>query len=312
MGSILYALTCTASDENITRIRPCTELLVGLIDNAVHKETNPDFLGGLAGAVAALIAYTASSNDLKALAVADKCGDRLVKTALRSMGQASWAVGDSLALTGMAHGASGIAYALSLLYKATNSDCYRSLALEAVAFERTQYSSAVGNWADNRPWLIEKGADRWATVAWCAGAPGIGLARSRMQALLGADFTSEIRACVALTMKSIFTLSDASLCHGRFGNLDALLSISESHPDLVESESLKALYAKALADFQLSLISFAGGVDCMSFMQGLLGVPWALLRFSKPTSLPNVLLLERPNTKHRVSTEQNVKAKGHV
>src|SRR5207302_449350 len=117
----------------------------------------------------------ASPSD-KALAVAAQCGDRLIAKAQPVEGGAGWFnnIETAKPITGFAHGAAGIAWALLELAARTGDKKYRDTALEAIVYEHTQYSSAAGNWAENAP-----GSEPaiGPSMAWCYGAAGMGMAR---------------------------------------------------------------------------------------------------------------------------------------
>lgn len=81
-------------------------------------------------------------------------------------------------LTGFAHGAAGMALAMSKLYRVTSDERYRAAALVAVDFENIYFDKALKNWLDLRP--TEVNGPLRSPDQWCYGATGIGLARSAM------------------------------------------------------------------------------------------------------------------------------------
>ena len=83
----------------------------------------------------------------------------------------------SAPLTGMSHGASGIAVALLELYSETRREEFLDTARGALAYEEALFDPVVGNWPDLRG-VDEPGSPPRPISygrAWCHGAPGIAL-----------------------------------------------------------------------------------------------------------------------------------------
>ena len=127
-------------------------------------------------------------------------------------------------LTGYAHGAAGIAWALLELASRTGEERFRSAARDAIDYERSLFSSEVGNWPDLRvlgtsPEEPNAAPLRYPTT-WCYGAPGIGLARLRcLRHLNDPMLLTEIDTALRTTRTKGFGLSHI-LCHGDLGNLE--------------------------------------------------------------------------------------------
>ncbi|WP_162224288.1 type 2 lanthipeptide synthetase LanM [Halorussus salinus] len=137
-------------------------------DDRVAATDRYGVMDGLAGATLGLAALAERTGDDDLLDRAATCGDRLL--AERSGGR--WPLGmDDRPLTGFAHGAAGVGYALARLGDATGEDRFREAVLDAVAFEETHYDAASGTWADLR---MHAGT---TVDGWCTGRTGIGLAR---------------------------------------------------------------------------------------------------------------------------------------
>ncbi len=294
VGSLLYLVACLRCERDTPELADAGEILLQLLKRAVKEDDSVDFLGGLAGAACVLLDYGLFFGHTGAFDLAHLCGERLLHMAIRSAGYASWNTGNEVPLVGLAHGGSGIAYALSKLFQASKKTAYRTVAIETIAFESQYYSPARQNWQDRRAWLKQRGADQWNTVAWCSGAPGIGLARSRIQTLLELDLDLDLRAATATTLENSRNSGDDCLCHGRFGNLDILASIRQCQPTLVDSDFLDETYGAALDHVDREGLNFAAGCYSLSLMQGAIGSAWACLRYAARDKLPNPLLLELP------------------
>lgn len=91
-------------------------------------------------------------------------------------------------LTGFGHGASGIAVALAEAAVALGDSSLLAPARRGLAFEAGLFDDTTGNWPDlrvdrNAP-LHDQPSSPSFMLGWCAGAPGIALARLRLLELL--------------------------------------------------------------------------------------------------------------------------------
>lgn len=188
-----------------------------------------DWLSGLAGTIAGLLAVGRAGVDGPFTEAADRLGQTLLARSVYSRGERTWPDRrrGRVCLTGLAHGAAGIALALAELGVATGRPAYLEAAASAVAYERRCFSPARRNWPDFRPlptWARASRSRRYA-VAWCHGAPGIALARTRMWQLLGDEsYRAEATLGRATALQSLSWLANAVpdqlvLCHGLAGNL---------------------------------------------------------------------------------------------
>src|SRR5438270_801706 len=81
-------------------------------------------------------------------------------------------------LTGFSHGTAGISWALLELAAKTGEQRFQAAALSGIAYERALFSASAGNWPDLRVPDTDANPEPGVfPVAWCHGAPGIGLAR---------------------------------------------------------------------------------------------------------------------------------------
>ena len=201
-----------------------------------------DVISGGAGSIVPLLvlARSAGREDLRQLAV--RFGERIVASANR--GQNGWTWGDDATgfhtmgpLTGYGHGAAGIGLALMELFAATGCESFREAGRQAFAYESSVFNAQRGNWPDFR-FTAEAGELGHFGVAWCVGAPGIGLSRLRAQQIDPA--TTECRRDVEAALRIVrrrLTESrepggeDFSLCHGWAGLGDFALLASTTLRD---------------------------------------------------------------------------------
>jgi lantibiotic modifying enzyme len=202
-------------------------------------------------------------------------------------------------LTGFAHGAAGVGYALSALSDATRNPGYRHAATVAFGYERAVFDPAQGNWPDFRAPVNTAQAGVAFAVQWCHGAPGIAL--SRLYAMQGDDgCRAEVAAGLATTRRAITHrlaghTGNFSLCHGLAGNAEALRCAS----DIAGAPSEEGLaIAMQVAEYGLERYPDrdrkwpCGVPDGTSYdlMRGLAGIGHFYLRWYDPT-VPSVLLL---------------------
>jgi lantibiotic modifying enzyme len=273
-----------------------------------------DLMAGSAGGIIGLLALNDLLDDPSLVETAVRLGDDLLRRAVRSDAGASWrtinAV-DEYHLTGLAHGAAGIALAFVELFQATNDARYRAAADLAFSYERHWFDATQGNWPD----LREAAARNAATAPrhalafstyWCHGAPGIGLSRLRAYHILR-DPRLRIDAAIALGTtrhmieESLPTESvNFSLCHGLAGNAEALLLGAELLPEVCSGAAelaaeVGATGARRHRGTDADWPSGAPGGISPSLMLGLAGIGHFYLRLHDP-SLRSVLLLRGRTT----------------
>jgi lantibiotic modifying enzyme len=198
-----------------------------------------DLLGGTAGIVVALAAVHRMA-PAEALRVAvDVACEHLVRVRQRHPGAASWrgAGHDShLAdLCGLAHGASGIAWALLEGADLTGERRFAEVAGAAMHYERSWFDQEAVNWPDLRATSPGEAAlaRPGCMTAWCHGALGIAALRWRAYerngdlAALG-DAQAGMLAARTLVTQARRALddcvhADVSLCHGLGGAVELML-----------------------------------------------------------------------------------------
>jgi hypothetical protein len=269
-----------------------------------------DLLGGTAGAILALLVLskTSTRNTERQLAVA--LGHDLCRTANRRGGVWSWdpdrASGPGIAsvpLTGLSHGAAGIALALLELHGATGQSEFLEAARGAFAYEDSLFDSRAGNWPDLR---IHEGDEPGSAPVrfaggWCNGAPGIALARLRASDLdpeYRDTHLAVARIALATTLQVIernrrVPGQDESLCHGLAGLLDIAL-VAGSHlgdRGCLEqaARAARAIMARLVPGIEESTSCSSRWSD-PSFMLGLAGSGYALLRLHAADRVPSILL----------------------
>lgn len=298
VGGMIYALAHLGTLWGDSALLAKAETLVALLPRLIEADETLDVVGGSAGCVGNLLALYRSNDSPRALAAARQCADRLVARAASDEGRIGWqtAATSDKPLTGFSHGAAGMAWALLEVWAVTREERYRDTALGAFAYERSVFSAARGNWPDYRSDAPQPGEESFM-VAWCHGAPGIGLSRLRALQLLGGDaaLSAEIGAAVKTTLDRGFGSSHC-LCHGDLGNLEFVALAGR----VLRDAGLSAR-AGRIADGILRSIECHGwlcgtpfGTETPGLMTGLAGIGYGLLRLAAPERVPSVLTLDPP------------------
>lgn len=300
-----------------------TDLLTPLVGNA-EKEIELEVIGGAAGAIPALLQLAELLDSDREGQLAVNLGEVIIQRAFHEPVGWSWSPLDSTGatrmrhLTGYAHGASGVGHSLLELHDATGADRYRYAAEQAFLYERQFFDEARSNWPDFRYSEASKhladGKDKLKEVIhnnelpaaektymsfWCHGAPGIGLVRLRAYEISGNDtHLGEAQAALDHTKRTLNSILNYSLCHGRAGNCEALLHGASvlNEPSLLERAVDCGRQGSMFVqnDGKSWPCGTSDGSSDPSLMLGEAGIGYFYLRlFSRDT--PSCLFLRAPN-----------------
>lgn len=261
-----------------------------------------DVIDGAAGAVPVLIRiYQLHPTDkLQKLILA--IGKYLVDKADKQPSGWSWDTMQERShnLTGLGHGAAGFAVAFAELYTFTGSSAYLDIARSVVQYEDSHFHAPQQNWPDFRNFNSGQppSPEPVCSLAWCHGAPGIGLARLRLLEITkDAQLISGAETAVATTAKnlSLMMLGNYSMCHGVFGNAELLLFAAE----ILQQPALVAAVAAAVDECINSYLQkgipipngLQSGHETPDFMLGSSGIGYFFLRLAAPEKVPPVLVI---------------------
>jgi len=251
-------------------------------ENLIKTDMELDIISGISGTIIVLLNIYKKLHEPVCLENAILLGDYLYEKLSGA--------GDSY-LTGLSHGYSGFAWALIKLGSIVEDGKHISLGKKLIKIENSLYVSSKKNWKDKR----EEGS--FASY-WCHGSGGIGLARLKIQKILNDRqiYQEDINSCIEDLYKNGFQRGSShnhSLCHGNFGNIDILLEIAQEYKD----ENLMEFIHRQV-EIELKDISFNGfiagvenNIDNNSFMLGLSGVGYTLLRVNHP-QIPSILSMD--------------------
>ncbi|MFQ9884510.1 MAG: type 2 lanthipeptide synthetase LanM family protein [Clostridium sp.] len=243
-----------------------------------------DYVGGLSGLVVLLCNIYEYEKDDSLLKTIIKLSKKLLEKC------------DECNLTGLAHGYSGIILALSKIsnifkYNDIDSDKYIDKIKRLILIENKYYDNEIKNWLD-----LRKGQQKKDNIFWCHGLSGILLSRVK---LLEYDFIdrSVLENDIENSLEKLFKYGftdekNHSLCHGIFGNIDVLLNVGDitNNIKLIERAKIEAINALEYMKNNKIKLGISSS-DLMSFMLGLSGIAYALLRLNN-LSVPSLLLLD--------------------
>jgi lantibiotic modifying enzyme len=284
--------------------RLATEAL-DLLDAAVESApTGDDVVGGAAGLILAALAAEAAGGDRAWLRRATRLGRSLVERAQRRAWGWSWPSGerDEPGLCGLAHGSSGIAWALAELGARSRSGEFDVAVREALQYERGWYDRDRGNWPDLRLAVGTEAGDRAFPAWWCHGAAGIGLVRLRLRELgryepallaeAGAAFRATFRSAAAPIRAGRGDDFGLTVCHGTAGAAELFLVARA-----VLGEEQHAVTARWLLDRAIALLGpdvewwpdgVGGTGTAPGLMTGMAGTLLMLLRAAGGGQPPGV------------------------
>lgn len=303
-GGMLLVLQLMGQAELSTAQSLANRLIDQLRPERLLADEALDLLGGVAGLIGPLLL----SRHPRAEELAQLCGERLLQLQLEEGGWPSdgEARQQRRALTGLSHGAAGIAAALAKLAIRSGDQRMAEAAMRAVAYERSVFNPERGNWPDFRGSNEAKAF----VLSWCHGAPGILLARQALSAAGLADEACGVEMAIARhstlgmlePLQSVGPETPTHLCCGALGltsvlRADALASGIALPPEVSRTEQAVVQRARASGAYNL-FSTDTGSVLMPGFFHGLAGIAMALLEAGQgqrwlPTVLSAGLLTEQ-------------------
>jgi len=288
------------NDDLVTRGRDAMDQVARL---APHPH-RLDIINGSAGLICVLLAASGGERRAELLDAAVRHGEHLLRAATKTDRGWSW---DTLGmpgerhLLGLAHGVAGIAYALVALAESTGLREYRAAADEALRYERSYFSATEGNWPDLRSFAQPgPSGEPPCMLAWCHGAPGIGMARLALHQLAfdASSVLDEAETAIRTTSATLGQASSGmgnfSLCHGDGGNADLLLFGADVLARPTLRAQAEAVGMRALDRYERAGMPWPCGVmnagETPNLLLGLAGIGYSFLRLHNSADIPTVLL----------------------
>jgi type 2 lantibiotic biosynthesis protein LanM len=300
-GGIVYALAHLGRLWNDPALLDEAEGYARRLPELIAHDDLLDLIAGSAGCICSLAALSSVRPSAWIDELMLACGERIVVKAepqARGIGWRMPLAGDR-ALAGISHGAAGIALALLRLYGRTGDERFRAAAIGGMEFERSLFSEAEQNWPDLRAGAQEEkgvdgGAGKRHMLAWCHGAPGIGLARvAGLPWLDDAEVRREIDLAARSTLARGFG-ENHTLCHGDLGNVELLFAAARANGDAKLERRAWQMTGGIVDSIHERgwLYGLPGNIETPGLMAGLAGVGFGLARLARPDLFPGVLTLD--------------------
>ena len=292
-AGVIFVLKMAAQILDDRKMDKVAEKRLTDLLHAAEKEEQNDIISGLAGIILFLMfLYKLDNKRDDLLNHAINLGKILLRRAEKNLNGYSWKTIDNALsnLTGYAHGASGIATALIELYAITKDEEFLFATKEAFRYENSFFNSEKQNWPDFRfDNNTKKLEDEVCSLAWCHGAPGIGLARCRAYEITGdQSFLDDGMKALQVTRK-YFTedfVNDYTLCHGLIGNSTLLLKAESILKDMSLEDEVIKLAEYCLGQYIDRNIPIPNGYrsskESPCFMQGNSGIGYFFLQLYDP------------------------------
>ncbi|HKS26453.1 MAG TPA: type 2 lanthipeptide synthetase LanM family protein [Pyrinomonadaceae bacterium] len=301
-GGWIYLLTHLGQLWNEPELLAEAESHVEQLHEMIEVDEFLDIISGTAGCLGGLLALYSCAPSEKTMAAAVKCGDHLIESAKQMEHGIGWLtpMTGSKPLAGFSHGASGITSMLLALGSLTGEERFKRAALEGFAYERSIFSDEIKNWPDLREMdgVVPENDDGEGhfMLAWCHGAPGVGLGRLRSLPYLDDDeIRDEIDVAVRSTLRDGFG-HNHSLCHGDLGNIELIMQAGDALCDEELGNHVNRLASIILESIRREgwLCGIPLGVESPGLMTGLAGIGYGLLRLAEPERVPCILTMEPP------------------
>jgi type 2 lantibiotic biosynthesis protein LanM len=306
LGVVYAAIKIGKNQNNNLLIERGLDIL-NKLQNDFNDPHLMDVINGNASGISVLLDIYKSFNDENILKLAIVLGEELIVTAVKDSNGWSWdhrvnGIESSLNnLTGFSHGAAGIGSALLELYAITKDQKFLESAHNAFSYENHWFNYQNRNWPDFRTQdkVSKNNSEFTYAIAWCHGAPGIGLSRLRAYDLLKSeqylqDSQSAINTSTQMLEDTINNnyIYDFSLCHGLSGICEILLYANQ----ILKKDSYISL-AKKIGIYGIEKYANDGlswpcgiqGGETPGLMLGLAGIGNFYLRLYEPAKTINPL-----------------------
>jgi type 2 lantibiotic biosynthesis protein LanM len=302
-GGIIYALAHLGRLWDDAALLDEAESYARRLTPLIAQDELVDFIAGAAGCISSLAALASVRPAAWLEELMFACGERILAKAEPQQQGFGWRMplAGNRALAGISHGAAGISLSLLRLYGRSGDARFRAAAIGGMEFERALFSETDQNWPDLRAGAeaskgtgVDGGAGQRHMLAWCHGAPGVGLARvAGLPWLDDAEVRGEIDIAARSTLLRGFG-ENHTLCHGDVGNVELLFAAARVSGD-ADLERQAWQMAGGIVDSIHAegwLFGLPGSIETPGLMAGLAGIGFGLARLARPELFPGLLTLD--------------------
>ncbi len=202
-------------------------------------------------------------------------------------------------LTGLAHGQSGYAVALSAAYAILKDEHILSALEDTLLYEEGKYNETHNNWYDFRRFLVARRDQDTDQVyherfmyGSCSGTPGIGMSRIailKFKPDLGTekDIQRAVRFCGSHPL-----VGCDSLCCGTMGWIEFLIDAYNKFGESKLLEVARSIATSVSPDVsgERWILSNLKGIYDVSLFTGISGIGYEFIRTELPDEIPPVLI----------------------
>ncbi|MBE5320821.1 type 2 lantipeptide synthetase LanM family protein [Pedobacter sp. MR2016-19] len=299
LGSLIYAFASLAvffqdAEFGKTATDYALKCMTRIDSEVLEADKKLDIIFGSAGLLLGLIKLFRVTGDAEVMHKITMTADHLLKNCRdTAQGEGLVPTYGNKVITGMSHGASGVAIALMKAFDLTKDERYRATAMAHIDFEEKMYDANAANY----PTYQSTPTENKFITAWCHGAPGIGLTR-----LIAYQITHDesLKPQIEKNMQftTAFSLEHLDhICCGNFGRLDIELEYARFIKDEASIGRIKREAAYIVNRFYENdgfrlFIDAPIKVFSPGLFVGATGIAYSLLRIGFPDQLPSVLAYE--------------------
>lgn len=285
-----------------------------------HTRRVDDLINGTSGTLLGLMLLHSATNEEKLLPLIEQFTEHLINHVYHGPKGLYWDKNTNQirGLCGFSHGAAGLGYVFFQLGYYFDNPSFYWFAEQAFMYENYFFDEVNGNWPDfqkgiyseddfekhkqayihgNTDFFLKPGS----MMAWCHGAPGIGLSRLHAWQLLKKEYLKKdmdraLDSTRKVTLSPLNPEDSYTLCHGKGGNAMLFLEVYKHLRDEKIYQWAKKTASQAL-DFKNKFRYYRSGFfsskeidkEDLSLFMGNAGIGYFYLMCAAPEKIPSIL-----------------------
>ena len=300
IGGILYVLHQLYQLWGQPEIKKTLNEILIYAEPLIKQDKQLDLISGAAGLLLAINAVRNSIAPATYTRIIKKCTEHLLTSyphpaKLCAAHQQAIIKYDQPQL-GLAHGVSGIMLSLATVYPHLAEQKIAQWIKDGLAYEHLGFSEKHKNWkkilSTEHKKINSTTQTHTFNLAWCYGAPGIGLSRIALNKLMPElSLEQEIGTSIQTCSQSFKKITNPGLCHGLLGNIELLLQARLHYPHLCDEQTFLQYYQHTL-NFLAAQLPHSIDSGITDLMTGITGITYQLMRLITPKKIPSILLIQ--------------------